>query len=344
MLAIKLSEINNNQPSLSVENVPIPELKTGQVLVKVEAAPVNPSDVMFLQGRYIFERALPVTPGFIAAGTVTASNAGLIGRYLNGKRVCCGGLQQVTNQTTNISSSSINQGTWAEYIAVNANQCIPLASRISNEAGCNLLANPLTSYALVETAQKSGHKAFVHNAAAGDLGKHIIRLCELKGIPLISVVRDESQMDVLIKNGSVINLNSNSLDFDQQLKALCRKHNASIVFDSVSGSLSARMLKAMPDQSELRVVGRLSNSPISLDGLDNLVGRGHRITGFSLYRWISSQTFLKLLRVSNFLQKQFLTEVEIEVSRRISLKVFTESYVDSFANTTEGKTLICPQL
>src|SRR5438105_12722838 len=84
----------------------------GQVLVRIHAAPCNPADVLYLEGRYGIDRPLPATPGFEGAGVVVASGGGLLGRWLLGKRVACGGHEC--------------SGTWAEYCVVEASACLPL--------------------------------------------------------------------------------------------------------------------------------------------------------------------------------------------------------------------------
>src|SRR6476646_100492 len=97
---------------LRVKRIPVPELRRGQVLVKIHAAPVNPADLMYLEGRYGIDRPLPATPGFEGAGVVVASGGGLFGRWLVGKRVACGGHDC--------------SGTWAEYCGAKAQACLPL--------------------------------------------------------------------------------------------------------------------------------------------------------------------------------------------------------------------------
>ncbi len=329
MRAISLVDIHNHQPLLTLKQMATPVPEQGQVLIKIEVAPVNPSDVMFLQGRYIFEKALPVVPCFVAAGTVVASGGGLMGRYLEGKRVCCGGLQD-------------SQGTWADYLVVKSSHCIPLAKHIDFETGCNLFANPLAAYGLMQTARSCGHKAFVQNAAAGDLGLLMQKLCRQKNIPPINIVHSEEQEKQLSGLGAEYVLNSSLEDFEDKLSGLSNKLNATMAFDAISGPISKSLLHAMPDNSELCIYGRLSNEPLSIDGLINMVHRGQRISGFSLYRWTDSQSLLSLGRAMSYLQKHLLTGYKPKIQKRVSLSEFIDNYALSFTNTTAGKTFIYP--
>jgi len=99
--------------SLKVVQRPVPALSRGQVLVKMHAAPCNPSDLLLLQGKYGTLKTLPLVPGWEGAGEVIACGGGLLGRWLVGKRVACG-LQEDRD------------GTWAEYFVARADMCIPL--------------------------------------------------------------------------------------------------------------------------------------------------------------------------------------------------------------------------
>src|SRR5690349_17782488 len=107
--------------AVKVKRVPVPKPGRGQVLVKMHAAPCNPADLLYLEGRYGIDRPLPAIPGFEGSGTVVASGGGLLGRWLTGKRVACGGHE--------------GTGTWAEYCVTNSNLCIPLRGGLSLDQG-----------------------------------------------------------------------------------------------------------------------------------------------------------------------------------------------------------------
>ena len=107
--------------SLKVVTKPVPAPRRGQVLVKVEAAPCNPSDLLFLQARYAQLKTLPAVPGWEGAGTVVASGGGWIARYLQGKRVAC-------------SIQGDRDGTWGQYAVANVLECIPLKSGLVDGA------------------------------------------------------------------------------------------------------------------------------------------------------------------------------------------------------------------
>src|SRR4051812_23635805 len=162
MRAIVLSEYREDIAEairdLQVLERPVPNPRRGQVLVKITAAPCNPSDLLLLQGKYGVLKKLPTVPGWEGAGNVIATGGGLLARWLRGKRVAC-------------ALRSDRDGTWAEYFVANANNCIPLKAELPIEQGASLVVNPLTAMALLDTARKDGHSGAVHTAGASQLGR-----------------------------------------------------------------------------------------------------------------------------------------------------------------------------
>src|SRR6185295_8263508 len=136
MRAVVLSEYREDVADaiggLKVLERPVPRPRRGQVLVKIAAGPCNPSDLLLLQGKYGTLKTLPTVPGWEGAGTVVASGGGLLGRWLMGKRVAC-------------AVRSDRDGTWAEYVVVNADNCIALKAELPIEQAASLIINPLTA-------------------------------------------------------------------------------------------------------------------------------------------------------------------------------------------------------
>jgi len=329
MQAIVL-EAQSDNPHFSLQEKPIPVPRKGQVLVKVEVAPLNPADVMFVRGRYIEEKSLPVVPGVVASGTVVACGGGLVANFMLGKRVCCTGLRG-------------GDGPWSQYLLTNATLCLPLSKQMSFESGCNLLANPTTAWGLMERVKLGGHSALVQNASAGELGILIRTLAKSRNIPLINIVRSKRQAESLCKTGEKYVLDSTDPHFDDQLAELCVRLNATISFDAVAGEQSSQLLAAMPEGSELVLYGRLSDQDMKFDGLDLLAGRGQRITGFSVMRWFEGLSFIRKMLVMNKIQAFLAKHSAVNIQRRINLTSLIDNFSEYSSNTTEGKTLIYPQ-
>src|SRR5947207_3291836 len=159
---------------LKVHERPVPEPGRGQVLVKIAAAPCNPSDLLLLQGKYGTVKKLPTVPGWEGAGTVVASGGGLLARWLQGKRVAC-------------ALRADRDGTWAEYFVANANNCIPLKAELPIEQAACLIVNPLTATGLLDTARRAGHRGAVHTAGASQLGRMMLVMAAEVNYPLINI-------------------------------------------------------------------------------------------------------------------------------------------------------------
>src|SRR5215831_5450942 len=186
MRAVQLRDYDAKPSSLMVVEVPVPRPGPGEVLVRVAASPVNPSDLMFIAGRYGIRKPLPATPGLEGSGTVVEAGSGLMARFMKGRRVACAA-----------ADAKKSAGMWAEYVVTGAQFCVPLAKRVDTEQAATMLVNPFSAWALVETARKGGHRAAVQTAAASALGRMVIRLGQRFSLPVINVVRRAEQGELL---------------------------------------------------------------------------------------------------------------------------------------------------
>jgi NADPH:quinone reductase-like Zn-dependent oxidoreductase len=309
--------------------VPIPG--PGQVLVRIEAAPCNPSDLLLLQGRYGVKKQLPSTPGWEGAGTVVAHGGGLMARWLVGKRVAC-------------ALRGDFDGSWAQYAVVEARTCIPLRDDVSIEQGSTLIINPLTAVGMVETAVEEGHAAIIQTAAASQLGKMVLRLTLDQGIPCINIVRKAEQEKILRELGATIVLNSESENFKEELKKVAHQLRATIAFDAVGGELTGTVFNAMPNNGKILVYGSLSLSACSGIGPLGLIFQCKSIEGFWLTGWLAKKGFWGVYRATKTVQKlmasgAFYTSISAMPSLADAPKALEKYQKDM----TAGKVIICPQ-
>lgn len=330
MRAVQIRAYDGAPQSIGVAEVPVPRPGPGEVLVRVFASPVNPSDLMFVRGIYGFKKPLPATPGFEGSGTVVEAGAGLMPRFLKGKRVACAAADAKTPG-----------GMWAEYLVTSAQFCIPLRKNVDMEQGAMMLVNPLTAWALVDEARKGGHRAAVQTAAASALGKMMVRLAKRFSLPLINVVRRPEQVELLRQSGAEHVLDSSAAGFDEQLHSLCHKLGATIGFDAVSGELSARVLRAQPLGARLLVYGALSLETCQTDPA-SLIFEGKRLEGFWLSGWLRNKNLVQKFRVSNHVQALLSTDLKSEVQGRFPLPDVARA-LDQYAKSmSAGKVLIKP--
>jgi NADPH:quinone reductase-like Zn-dependent oxidoreductase len=310
---------------LYLETLPVPEPGPGQVLVKMEAAPVNPSDLASISRGYLVE-SWPMTPGLEGAGTVVKAGSGILPRLRLGKKVAC-------------SPPPGGQGTWAEYICVPAQRAFPLPAGLGTEKGSMMLVNPMTAVVLVNLARKEGHRAMVNTAAASALGKMLIRLSTAMGMPLINVVRSEAQAETLRKLGAGEVLNSQEEDFDKALALACANVKATLALDAISGEMSGRLLHALPEGGVLLNYARLSGDPMTIDPSD-LIRTGKSVRGFQLGYWLKDRSLPSKLSVLRQVKKHMEDALSSPIARKVSLEDLQEGIRAYTQDMSAGKTLI----
>lgn len=328
MRALELRTYDGKPESLVLTEKPVPQPRPGEVLVQISAAPINPSDLMFLRGFYANPKKLPVVAGFEGSGTVVASGGGFIGRMLVGKRVAC-------------AAPNDGDGTWAEYMVTSEKFCIPLRRGITLEQGAMLIVNPLTAWALMDIAKRGRHRAVVQNAAASALGRMILRLGRRLGIPVINIVRRQEQVDLLQSLGAQYTLNSSGPNFDDDLKKIAHALHATLAFDAVTGELTGRMLRAMPNGARVMVYGGLSEQACQIDPR-SLIFEGKRVDGFWLPGWMQQRNMLNRMRAAMQAQKFLASDLKTEVRARLPLEEAAKGLQQYAAGMTEGKILLIP--
>ncbi len=200
---------------LSLAEVPIPEPGPDQVLVKVEATPINPSDLGLLLGpadmstakasgsgaaikitAKVPEQALP----FIAARLDQAMPVGNEGAGTVIKASSSEAVQALLGKTV----SMIGGAMYAQYRLLKATDCQPLPAGTTAAEGASWFVNPLTALGMTETMKREGHKALVHTAAASNLGQMLNKICQEDGIGLVNIVRSAEQAKLLYGIGSAV--------------------------------------------------------------------------------------------------------------------------------------------
>lgn len=316
--------------SLHVVTKPVAQPSYGEVLIRVEAAPCNPSDLLLLQGLYGSGKTLPTVPGWEGAGTVVASNGSMRGKWLMDKRVAFTVRKDV-------------DGTWAQYAVTDAKNCIVLKKEVSTEQGASLIINPLTAWGLLDRARVRGHKAIIQTAAASQLGRMVLQLANEQGIPSIHIVRRTEQEHLLKELGAQMVLNSESEDFERELKNAAERVHATIAFDAVAGGMTGRLLRCMPEHSTVLVYGALSGEVCSEINPHGLIFHQKKVEGFYLPNWIAHTWRWQLHQAASHIQKQiangaFHTHIRAQVSLE-EAPTALEAYQHEM---TLGKILIKP--
>ncbi|HLM15542.1 MAG TPA: zinc-binding dehydrogenase [Reyranella sp.] len=242
---------------LSLSEVTTPEPGPDQVVVKVEATPINPSDLGLLIGPADMSTAKAAGSG---AGTkVTAKVPGQALPFIAARldqampvgnegagTVVKAGSSEAAQALLGKTVSMIGGGMYAQYRLLKATDCQPLPAGTTAAEGASWFVNPLTALGMTETMKREGHKALVHTAAASNLGQMLNKICLEDGIPLVNIVRSAEQAKLLRGIGAKHVVDSTSARFTEELTQALVETGATIAFDAIGGGkLASQILTAM---------------------------------------------------------------------------------------------------
>ena len=248
---------SSGELEISLQNVPTPEPGPDEVVVRVEATPINPSDLGLLTGAADLATAKASGTRDNPVITAKVPEAGLkamAGRLDQSMPVGNEGAGVVVKTGSSDKAkalmgktvSMIGGAMYAQYRTIRVNECQPLPAGTTAAEGASWFVNPLTSLGMTETMRREGHKALVHTAAASNLGQMLNKICIKDGIPLVNIVRNKEQADLLRKIGAKYVVDSTSPTFIDDLTNALVETGATIAFDAIGGGkLASQILTAM---------------------------------------------------------------------------------------------------
>lgn len=355
---------------LELKEQPMPIPGENEVLIRIEATPINPSDhgVMFgwasmasaissgsgadtvlsapvsEQGMAVMKARIgqSLAVGNEGAGTVVATGTSELAKSLEGKVV-----------------AAMGGGMYGQYRCVDASVCLPLLEGHTAKDGASSFVNPLTALCMIETMNLEGHTALVHTAAASNLGQMLNRICLDGGIDLVNIVRKDEQETLLREMGAKYVVNSSKDTFMADLTDAIHATGATLAFDATGGgTLASTILSAMEAAAArtpgaYSIYGSVKHKQVYLyGGLDTSPTTLNRGYGMA---W----------GVGGWLLPNFLARVGQEVATRLRTRVATEmktTFASHYTNeislaealdadivaqynskSTGKKFLVCPQ-
>jgi NADPH:quinone reductase-like Zn-dependent oxidoreductase len=275
---------------LSLKRVDIAEPGADEVLVRVEAAPINPSDIGLLVGPADIANATSSGSGdeaVVKAKVPVQFMKAMAGRFDESMAVGNEGAGVVVKAGSSEAAQAllgktvamIGGAMFAQYRTIKASDCLPLPEGTTPAEGASCFVNPLTSLGMVETMRREGHKALVHTAAASNLGQMLNRICLKDGIDLVNIVRSAEQEKLLRDIGAKYVCDSTAPSFMDDLTEALIATGATLAFDATGGgrlqgqiltAMEAMAVKAMKVYSrygstthkQVYVYGRLESKPI----------------------------------------------------------------------------------
>ncbi len=242
---------------LSLAKVAVPEPGEDQVLVKVEATPINPSDLGLLLGPADMSDAKATGSGddIVVTAKVPSNALTMLGARLD-KSMTVGnegagtvvkaGASPAAQALKGKTVSMVGGSMYAQYRLLRASDCMPLPAGTTAAEGASWFVNPLTALGMTETMKREGHKALVHTAAASNLGQMLNKICLKDGIGLVNVVRSPEQASLLRRIGAKHIVDSTAPAFLDDLTQALVETGATIAFDAIGGGkLASQILTAM---------------------------------------------------------------------------------------------------
>ena len=247
---------SSGELELSLVPVPIGDPGPDEVVVRIEAAPINPSDLGLLVGAADMSTAK--TSGTAESPVITASvpPAGMramAGRLDQSMPVGNEGAGVVVRGTSDAAKALLGKtvailggATYAQYRTVKAADCLVLPPGATPADGASCFVNPLTALSMVEVMRLEGHTALVHTAAASNLGQMLNKICLEDGVALVNIVRSPQQAQILKDIGAAHVCDSSSPSFMQDLIAALTAPGATLAFDAIGGGkLASQILTGM---------------------------------------------------------------------------------------------------
>ena len=242
---------------LSLVSVETPRPDADEVIVRIDASPINPSDQGLLFGGADMATAKvsgtadnPVVTASISPAVMTAM-AGRVGQSLPAGNEGAGlvveaGSSAEAQALLGKTVAILGGAMYAQYRVMKAAQCLILPPGTTAAEGASCFVNPLTAIGMVETMKLEGHKALVHTAAASNLGQMLVKLCAKDNIALVNIVRKQDQVDLLRSIGAKYVCNSSSPTFMEDMVEAFVATGATLGFDATGGGrLAGQVLAAM---------------------------------------------------------------------------------------------------
>jgi NADPH2:quinone reductase len=240
---------------LSIISVPVPEPKDGEVLIRVEAAPINPSDLGLLLGPADISTmsitgsgddavvSMDVPEAMMAAVAARVDKPLPAGNEGGGVVIAAGpGAEGMVGKTIGVAGGAM----YSQYRCLPAASCLVMSEGTTPAEGASCFVNPLTALGMVETMKMESHTALVHTAAASNLGQMLVKICLADSVQLVNIVRKKEQVEQLKALGAVHVCNSSEPTFKEDLVDALVATGATIAFDATGGGqLASEILAAM---------------------------------------------------------------------------------------------------
>ena len=314
---------------LSLLRVPVPVPKDEEVVVRVEATPINPSDIGLLLGG-----ADPSTFQASTSGEAPATTARLSPEVLRALGARVGQSLPVGNEGSGVVMAAgsspaaqallgktvaiVGGAMYAQHRCLPAAQCLVLPEGTTPAEGASCFVNPLTALGMVETMRREGHTALLHTAAASNLGQMLLKLCAKDGVGLVNVVRKPEHVQLLRGLGAKHVCNSSAPAFMEELIEALTETGATLAFDAIGGGKQAGQILTAMEIVASRTAGGYSRYGSSTHKQVYIYG------GLDRGPTVLSRSFGTAWSIGGWLLTPFLQKLGAEGVQRLRQRVASE--------------------
>lgn len=357
---------------LSIADVPVRAPGDNEVLIRVEASPINPSDLGLLLAMADVTKAVqggsadnptvtaPISSGVLAALRARHDQPMPPGNEGGGVVIAAGSSEAAQALLGKTVGALSGGGMYGEYVTVNVQQVLPMNEGVSSRDAASCFVNPLTALGMVETMRLEGYEGLVHTAAASNLGQMLLKICLNDGVPLVNVVRKPEQAELLRSLGAKHVCDSSQDSFVSDLTAAIQECKAYLAFDATGGglladqllsSMEAAAVASMPEYSrygstqhkQVYIYGGLERSPTTLK---RSYGMAWSLGGWLLTPFMQKVGPVKVAELRQRVADEIHTTFASSYTREVSLAdALTLEVLHDYAQQATGKkTLVNPTL
>lgn len=321
MKKLIFNQVGKPENVLSIEETTIPQPQAGDVLVRVKASPINPSDVAFVEGGYGIRPQLPSGAGFEGAGIIEAVGEG-VNLPLGAK----------------VSFTSI--GAWSEYVTVPAKSLMLLPDTMPLEIGAQVFVNPITAWAMLYESGLRKDDYLLLTAGGSTFAQLVVQMAAKKGVKTICTVRRNDQIQQLRELGAWEVINTEEVNLAKKVRELTEKKGVNYCFDAVGGEIASQAIQCLAYKGTLLVYGMLSLKEMQVhNGL--MIFKNLSVRGFWLTTWLQEASKeVRKEATTDIISMLNQGELKVKVDKTYELDQFKEALLHAQGEGRIGKILL----
>jgi NADPH:quinone reductase-like Zn-dependent oxidoreductase len=321
MKALIFKKAGQPENVLEFENVEVPQLKNDEVLVKVLASPINPSDFMFINDTYRFKPQFPQIAGMEATGIIEA-----VGKS--------------TEFKVGMHVSFFFQSAWAEYVAVKTEKLLLIPEKFPLEKAAQLALNAMTAWGLMESAMIPDDGWLLVTAGNSSVSKLILQFASYRRLKVIAAVRDKRPVtDVSRYTDYVLDINSPGIA--EHILTITNGKGINALIDPVGGPAVTEVIKSLAQKAKVVIYGALSKEPIQFENSD-FVYKDIAVRGFGILSYYQTKNSTELRRITQELVRILgHSKFRMDIAGTFDLAQFKEA-LEKVKQSPTGKVLFVP--